>query len=982
MRKQIIPIWLALAINLALSITAIAHPGGHGNRSDAELRVWTNIVTGEVIKASFLFAREGKIYVERASGDAAVFSLNELSEADRHYAETQIARIQLANRNLAGQTQKANAPVLSTLPIYGLLGIALLVFASAAAVLFRKLHLSWQSRGVMLTCLLLVFICSQAIRHQAQTNRPAAAAPFDAFAPKVHTRWDDKYLYVESNGIPDHPLMAGIKTWQQQVPVPQPYYSENAWSIPLNPVLAAQPISAKTALFTGAIALAANGVPIFNALNNRGVDSFSIGELDDYGGHCGRADDYHYHAAPLHIQAKIGTSLPIGYALDGYPLYGLNEPDGSAVTGLDEYNGHFDSAGKYHYHSTKTYPYINGGMRGVVTVANDQIVPQSRAFAVRPATNPLAGASITAWRATGANAWTLEYQINGQTYKVNYSTDGAGHFTYDFIDPSGAKRTETYTRRGVTSSVSAASYNGASLAAESIVAVFGSGLSNGTRVANTIPLPTNLNGTAIRVIDSLGIARLSPLFFVSPGQVNYQIPAGTAPGLASISLGLNDAFTGFGEVNIAAVAPGLFTADASGQGYQAAVAYRYRGNTLIAVESLTQLDAANKVIAKPLDLGPDTDSVFLVLFGTGLRFRSGLSGVTATIGGTPAEVAFAGMQGDLVGMDQINLRVPRSLASTTGDVNVVLSVDGVTANTVKINLKSNGSSTVSWSMLKLPDTGQTGHFGSSFGEDSDYTSNLPAFTNNNDGSLTDRVTGLQWQQGDGGEMLWDNAHGYCDALVLAGKDDWRLPNLHESFSLLNHNTFNPAIDSAFTKTAAEYWWATELLAGDTTRAWAINAGGGAGPHPKTETISAGGTKRFHVRCVRDAGAGLSLASVYKDNSNGTVTDNRTGLVWQQADVADKTWDEAITYCEALVLADASDWRLPNIKELTSINDESRVRPSLNATAFPNAASALSWASTTQINQTARAWTADFTLGISSQNAKTDKLRVRCVRGGN
>ncbi|MBL8169897.1 MAG: DUF1566 domain-containing protein [Acidobacteria bacterium] len=849
-------------------------------------------------------------------------------------------------------------------------------------MLWRKQIAPWRNRAVVLTSLLLVFICCQAVvRQQAQTSRPAAAAPFDAFAPKVRTRWDDKWLYVESNGIPDHPLMAGIKTWQQQVPIAQPYHGSNAWSIPLNPVPAAQPISAKTALFTGAIALAANGVPIFNALNNRGVDSFSIGELDDYGGHCGRADDYHYHAAPLHLQTKLGASSPIGYALDGYPLYGLKEPNGDTVTGLDEFNGHADSAGKYHYHSTLTYPYINGGMRGQVTVSNDQIVPQPRAYSVRPATTPLNGASITAWRANSATSWTLEYQINGQTYKINYSTDGAGHYTYEFVDPAGNKRTENYTRRGFVSSVSAASYNGASLAAEGITAMFGAGLSNATRVANSTPLPTNLNGTTVNVIDSLGVGRLSPLFFVSAGQVNYQIPPGTAPGSASVSVNFNDAFTGFGELNIATVAPGLFTADASGQGYPAAVAYRYRGNALVSVESLTQLDATNKVIAKPLDLGPEADSIFLVLFGTGLRFRSSLSGITATIGGTSAEVLFAGAQTDFVGMDQINVRVPRSLATMTGDVNVVLAVDGKTANTVKINLKSGTTSTIAWSMLKLPDTGQTGDFSTAFGEDSDYTINPPAFTTNNDGTLTDNITGLQWQQNDGGEMTWDNARSYCDGLTLAGKDDWRLPGLHESFSVLNHNTVNPAIATAFTRTQAEYWWAAELRSDDATRAWATNAGGGSGPHPKTETVSGGGTKRFHARCVRDTGAGLSLTTLYKDNANGTVTDNRTNLTWQQAETADKIWDEAIAYCEGLSLAGASDWRLPNIKELTSINDESRVRPSLNATAFPNAPSALFWASTTQVNQSARAWTVDFTFGISSQNAKTDRLRVRCVRGG-
>lgn len=977
MRKHITTLWLALAIGVALAVSALAHPGGHGQRSDGELRAWTNVVTGETVKASFLFAREGKIYVERASGNAVVFPLNELAEADRQFVEAQIARIQHANQKLALRTDTQTA-----MPSWSFLWLALLGTLAIGTMLWRKQIAPWRNRAVVLTSLLLVFICCQAVvRQQAQTSRPAAAAPFDAFAPKVRTRWDDKWLYVESNGIPDHPLMAGIKTWQQQVPIAQPYHGSNAWSIPLNPVPAAQPISAKTALFTGAIALAANGVPIFNALNNRGVDSFSIGELDDYGGHCGRADDYHYHAAPLHLQTKLGASSPIGYALDGYPLYGLKEPNGDTVTGLDEFNGHADSAGKYHYHSTLTYPYINGGMRGQVTVSNDQIVPQPRAYSVRPATTPLNGASITAWRANSATSWTLEYQINGQTYKINYSTDGAGHYTYEFVDPAGNKRTENYTRRGFVSSVSAASYNGASLAAEGITAMFGAGLSNATRVANSTPLPTNLNGTTVNVIDSLGVGRLSPLFFVSAGQVNYQIPPGTAPGSASVSVNFNDAFTGFGELNIATVAPGLFTADASGQGYPAAVAYRYRGNALVSVESLTQLDATNKVIAKPLDLGPEADSIFLVLFGTGLRFRSSLSGITATIGGTSAEVLFAGAQTDFVGMDQINVRVPRSLATMTGDVNVVLAVDGKTANTVKINLKSGATSTIAWSMLKLPDTGQTGDFSTAFGEDSDYTINPPAFTTNNDGTLTDNITGLQWQQNDGGEMTWDNARNYCDGLTLAGKDDWRLPGLHESFSVLNHNTVNPAIATAFTRTQAEYWWAAELRSDDATRAWATNAGGGSGPHPKTETVSGGGTKRFHARCVRDTGAGLSLTTLYKDNANGTVTDNRTNLTWQQAETADKIWDEAIAYCEGLSLAGASDWRLPNIKELTSINDESRVRPSLNATAFPNAPSALFWASTTQVNQSARAWTVDFTFGISSQNAKTDRLRVRCVRGG-
>ncbi|WP_428610697.1 twin-arginine translocation signal domain-containing protein, partial [Sedimenticola sp.] len=91
---------------------------------------------------------------------------------------------------------------------------------------------------------------------------------FDAFAGKVKTYQDEHYLYVESDGMPSHPMMIGITSWQQQVPLPQFYTGNNAWRIPINPVIAENPISAKINLYRGAIALAVNGVPIFNALNN------------------------------------------------------------------------------------------------------------------------------------------------------------------------------------------------------------------------------------------------------------------------------------------------------------------------------------------------------------------------------------------------------------------------------------------------------------------------------------------------------------------------------------------------------------------------------------------------------------------------------------------------------------------------------------------------------------------------------------------
>lgn len=267
----------------------------------------------------------------------------------------------------------------------------------------------------------------------------------DAFLDNTTTRCESNTVFVESNGFPTtHNMMVGIASWQQQVPLPQAYTGDNAWQIPLNPELSDNPISGKTGLFRGAIALAVNGVPIFNALNNRGDDAFLAGELDEWGGHSGRADDYHYHVAPLHLQEVVGTDHPIAYGLDGFPIYGLTEPDGSPVVNLDEYNGHMDNDGNYHYHATETYPYINGGMRGVVTYENGQVEPQPLTKGIRPAGEPLQGAKITSFSQTTSSAYTLKYTLNNETYTVNYTIKN-GTYTFEFIDPAGKSTVKTYT---------------------------------------------------------------------------------------------------------------------------------------------------------------------------------------------------------------------------------------------------------------------------------------------------------------------------------------------------------------------------------------------------------------------------------------------------------------------------------------------------------------------------------------------------------
>lgn len=271
------------------------------------------------------------------------------------------------------------------------------------------------------------------------------AAPFRAFAPKVATRTDDRFLYVESDGMPDHRMMVGITAWQQQVPLPQPYRGDNAWRVPLSPVPAADPKSAKSGFFRGAIAIAVNGVPIFNPIKNDGkTDTFLAGELDEFGGHSGRADDYHYHVAPVFL-ADGDPSKPVAFALDGYPIYGYAEPDGTPARKLDAFNGHDDAKLGYHYHATRTYPYLNGGFHGEVVEREGQVDPQPHAHPVREATSPLPGARITGFEtAKDGRTRTLTYERNGKAGTVKYvvGTDGAVEFT--FTAPDGTVRTQTY----------------------------------------------------------------------------------------------------------------------------------------------------------------------------------------------------------------------------------------------------------------------------------------------------------------------------------------------------------------------------------------------------------------------------------------------------------------------------------------------------------------------------------------------------------
>ncbi len=250
--------------------------------------------------------------------------------------------------------------------------------------------------------------------------------------------------------------------------------------------------------------------------------------------------------------------------------------------------------------------------------------------------------------------------------------------------PAGLLLSATAFAQTQLSIVSAASYEAGALAPEAIASAFGARLATATNVATVLPLPTTLGGTTVKVKDSAGTERAAALFFVSPTQVNFQVPASTALGAATVTIRSGDGTVSTGTVTVAKVAPSLFTADATGRGVAAANFLRIKPNNVQSYEPVGRFDAAqSKFVPAPVNLGPETEQVYLVLYGTGARSHSGLAQITAKLGETPVEVVSAGAQGALVGMDQINLRVPRNLTSC-GTLDVTLTIDGKAANKVQV----------------------------------------------------------------------------------------------------------------------------------------------------------------------------------------------------------------------------------------------------------------------------------------------------------
>lgn len=221
-------------------------------------------------------------------------------------------------------------------------------------------------------------------------------------------------------------------------------------------------------------------------------------------------------------------------------------------------------------------------------------------------------------------------------------------------------------------SVNAASF-AATLSPGAIAAAFGGNLATRTESASFVPLPTNLAGTTVRVIDSRNVEHAASLFFVSSGQVNYLIPDKAALGAAQIVITSGSGEISRGQLQLVNSAPAIFTTAYTGRGLPVALT-TYDG---VFYESVVNTDGS----AKSVNAGSSWRPNYLLLFGTGLR---SVNGLRVRIGGTEITPLYAGEQGSFAGLDQVNLMLPSNVSGGTADI--TLFAEGRASNTVQLKL--------------------------------------------------------------------------------------------------------------------------------------------------------------------------------------------------------------------------------------------------------------------------------------------------------
>jgi formylglycine-generating enzyme required for sulfatase activity len=257
-----------------------------------------------------------------------------------------------------------------------------------------------------------------------------------------------------------------------------------------------------------------------------------------------------------------------------------------------------------------------------------------------------------------------------------------------------------------------------------------------------------------------------------------------------------------------------------------------------------------------------------------------------------------------------------------------------------------------------------------YGQDGTYRISVPSYSATSD-TLTDSVTGLMWQKMPSTTAVSQTgAVSYCNNLSLQGHDDWRLPSRLEYVSLIDAGRRPPALPPGLI--AAGPHWTSSSTAAAANSSFIVNDSYGLW----SVTVN---TNQCLPRCVR----GPALSRTLQVGAD-TVVDSMTNLEWQKSALnpTGVSWKAALAYCETLTHASRTDWRLPSIKELATIVDESdATAPAIDETSFGTSTAAYFWSSTPAFTATSDGYAAALQtdLGISSQRRMTDLAAARCVR---
>jgi uncharacterized protein (TIGR03437 family) len=272
-------------------------------------------------------------------------------------------------------------------------------------------------------------------------------------------------------------------------------------------------------------------------------------------------------------------------------------------------------------------------------------------------------------------------------------TECPGEALYLFLPQLRVEVLQEMTGSSSLATVSAADFALRPVAPDSIAAAFGQELSPVVEAATATPLPSTLGGVSLRLRDASEKEWPVPLFHVSPGQINLLVPAELALGPATLLLSRGGTLRAAGLLPLTDVAPALFTANATGQGAPAAILLRLSAGGVATYESTSRYDTAlQSFVPRPILFGPETEALYLVLFGTGIRARGAgtpsrtVAAQLSTTGGlelhsTSLQVAYAGPTREYAGLDQLNLLLPRTL-SGQGARTLLITADGVATNSV------------------------------------------------------------------------------------------------------------------------------------------------------------------------------------------------------------------------------------------------------------------------------------------------------------